>query len=162
MATPAEAFELSGGIGFGGVLAGTVPRLAVSPHAVMSWPTSNGFLFAAHEMISILMPTSRGGPGVYEQTSAVIGYASEKQDFSLGPSLSLYYMPACGAKICGRVGGLAAGGHAQVNAYVFGRLGVSVNASLDWISGRSGVLPGSLAATIVAGPVLRWSQEKTP
>jgi hypothetical protein len=36
-------------------------------------------------------------------------------------------------------------------------LGVSVSANVDWIGGRSRVLPGGLAAMIVAGPVLRWS-----
>jgi len=30
--SPAGAFELSGGVGLGGFLAGTAPRLAVSPH----------------------------------------------------------------------------------------------------------------------------------
>lgn len=29
----ASAFELSGGVGLGGFLAGTAPRFAVSPHA---------------------------------------------------------------------------------------------------------------------------------
>ncbi len=68
-------------------------------------------------------------------------------------------MPACGAALCGRVVGLAPGGHARVNVYFFGRLGLSVSASLEWIGGRSLVLPGNLATTIVAGPVIRWMPE---
>src|SRR5215212_2081692 len=33
----AEASEVSGGVSLGGILAGTKPRFAVSPHAGISW-----------------------------------------------------------------------------------------------------------------------------
>jgi hypothetical protein len=155
----AEALELDGGVGVGAILAGRVPHVAVSPHGDVSWTRGSGFLFAVHEMISIVVSTGQSGVGVYEQTSVAVGYAAEKRNFSVGPSLSIYSMSACGAMLCGRVLGIAPGGHAQVNAYLYGRLGVSVNAALDWVGGRSLVLPGGLAAMVVAGPVLRWSPE---
>jgi hypothetical protein len=155
----ADAAEVDGGVGVGGILAGTVPHLAVSPYGDVSWPRSSGFLIALHEMISVVVPSDKDGVGVYEQTSVAVGYAAEKRNFSVGPSLSIYSMPACGAMLCGRVVGLAPGGHAQVNVFLYGRLGVSVNATLDWVGGRSLVLPGGLAAMVVAGPVLRWSPE---
>ena len=155
----AEAFEVSGGVGLGGLLAGTAPRFAVSPHLALSWTLSNGFLFGAHEMVNILLPLNGSAPGFYEQTSGVVGYAGETWNGSLGPSLSVFYMSACGPAYCGRVLGLAPGGHAQVNRYLYGRFGVAVNASVDWVGGASHVLPGGVAATLVAGPVLRWMQE---
>lgn len=156
----AEAFELSGGVSVGGMLIGTVPHLAVSPHASASWRRDNGFMFAAHEMCSILIPAhGEAGPGVYNQTSAAIGYAWERQSFSVGPSLSFYSMSACGATLCGRVVGLSLGGRAQVNVYFAGPFGIAVSGSLEWVGGRSLVLPGGPAATIVAGPVLRWKSE---
>ena len=159
VSTQAAAFEISGGVSVGGILAGTAPHLAVSPHGDISWPMTSGFVFAAHETISILPPTHMDGPGVYEETSVAIGYAAETRNFSVGPSLSVYSIPACGATLCGRVAGVAPGGHAQVNAYFYGRLGISVNGTLSWIGGRSYVLPGGVVAMVVAGPVFRWSPE---
>ena len=157
--TPARAVEISTGVSLGGILAGRAPRLAVTPQGGIAWTTSGGFLLAVHEMISILPPINNDGIGVYEQTAVVVGYAAETRNFSVGPSLSIYSMPACGAKLCGRVVGLAPGAHAQVNVYLYGRLGVSVNATVDWVGGRSMVLPGGVAAMVIAGPVLRWMPE---
>lgn len=51
---------------------------------------------------------------------------------------------------------MAVGGHAQMNAYVAGPLGVSVSANVDWIGGNGLVLPGHASVIAVAGPVLRW------
>jgi hypothetical protein len=59
----------------------------------------------------------------------------------------------------GRVVGVAPGGHAQVDTYFAGPLGVTVSGNMDWIGGRSAVLPGGIAAMLVAGPVLRWSDK---
>jgi len=141
------------------MVVGAVPRFAVSPHVGMSWRRESGFLFAFHDLCSILPTTKRLGVGVYNQTSAAIGYASEKFNLSAGPSISVYSMDACGATLCGPVVGLAPGGHAQVNVYFAGRLGVSVRANVDWVGGQSLVLPGGVAAMLVAGPVLRWGFE---
>jgi hypothetical protein len=138
------------------MVVGAVPRFAVSPHLGMSWRRESGFLFALHDLCSILPPSRKLGVGVYNQTSAAIGYASEKFNFSAGASISVYSMDACGVALCGPVIGLAPGGHAQVNLYVTERLGVSVRANVDWVGGRSLVLPGGVAAMLVAGPVLRW------
>lgn len=159
VAAPAAASELSGGVGLGGILVGTAPRFAVSPHVGMSWRRESGFLFALHDLCSILPTTRKLGVGVYNQTSAAIGYASEEFNLSAGPSLSVYSMDACGATLCGPVVGLAPGGHAQVNLYVTAKLGVTVRANVDWVGGRSLVLPGGVAAMLVAGPVLRWGFE---
>lgn len=154
--TLAQAFELSGGVSLGGFQAGTVPRLAVSPHAGISWRRANNFLIAVHDLCSILPPTNYAEIGVYNETSATIGYASETVDFSAGPSVSFYSMAACGLTLCGRVVGMSAGASAQTNVYFAGPLGVSVSANMTWIGGRSLVLPGSMALMFVAGPVLRW------
>lgn len=153
---PAGAFELSGGVSLGGIMAGTEPRLAVSPHAAVAWRMESGLLFAVHDTLNILPATTRDGVGVYNETSATIGYSSEKSSFGVGPSLASYSMPACGVTLCGRVVGLAPGGHAHVDVYVAGPLGVSVSANVAWVGGSSLVLPGGIAATVVAGPVVRW------
>jgi hypothetical protein len=157
---PAAAFELSGGVSVGGILAGTVPHLAVSPHAGILWSTESSFLFAIHDLLSILPSTSKDGAGVYNQTSIAIGYAAEKINFSVGPSLSIYSMPACGATLCGRVAGLSPGAHVQVNLYLAEPLGLSVSANVDWVGGSSLVLPGGVAAMVVAGPVFRLSSRR--
>ena len=129
----------------------------MSPHVGVSWRIGRNFLFAVHDLCSILPPMSHLGIGFYNKTSAAIGYTSGKANFSAGPSLSTYYMPACGPTLCGRVVGVAPGGHAQTDVYVSGPLGVSVSANVDWVGGRSLVLPGGPAIMVVAGPVLRWS-----
>ena len=103
---PARAFEVSGGVSAGGIMAGIVPRFALSAHAGLSWNTERGFLFEAQNLVSIL---PMGRIGVYDQTSAAIGYASEKATFSAGPSLAVYSMTACGASLCGRLVGVAPG-----------------------------------------------------
>jgi hypothetical protein len=154
---PAGAFEVSGGLSLGGILAGTVPHFAVSPHAGLAWRIRSDVMFTVHDLCSILPPINRAGAGVYNQTSFAIGYTWEKGNFSAGPSLSLYSMTACGVTLCGPVVGVAPGAHAQTNMYVAGPLGVSVSANVAWVGGRSLVLPGGVAAMVVAGPVLRWS-----
>jgi hypothetical protein len=158
---PAEAVELSGGMSLGGFQAGTVPSLAVSPHIGISWRMKRDFLFEVHDLCGILPPISNDTIGVYNTTSIAIGYTSEKANFRAGPSLSMYSIPACshyaGRMLCGRVAGVAPGGHAQTDVYFAGPLGVSASANVDWVGGSSLVLPGGVAVMVVAGPVLRWS-----
>ncbi|KYF63847.1 hypothetical protein BE11_07200 [Sorangium cellulosum] len=152
-----EASELSAGVSFGWVQAGTAQRLAMGPHAGMSWRIERDLLFKVHDQCSVVPPIQVGGAGVYNHTSVAIGYAWESGDVSAGPSAALYLMPACGSTLCGRIAGMAVGGHARINAYLAGPLGVSVSANVDWIGGSSLVLPGHASVIVVAGPVLRWS-----
>ncbi len=156
----ARALELNGGVSLGGFLAGNVPRLAVSPHAGLSWRMESGLLFAVHDLFSVLPMSNRGGIGVYNQTSMAIGYASKDANFSAGPSFGIYSMVACSATLCGRVAGLSPGGQAQANAFFAGRLGVSVSGYVNWMGGSSLVLPGGVAAMVVAGPVFRWDSRE--
>ena len=158
MPRPAGAFELSGGVSLGSFQAGSIlPRLAVTPHVDVSWRRESGFLFAAHDLFSILAPINKAGLGVFNKTSVTVGYAWDEGNVSVGPSLSIYSMPACGVTfVCGRVAGVAPGGHAQADVYFAGPLGISVSANVDWIGGRSRVVPEGVAAMIAAGPVFRW------
>lgn len=156
--TSAQALEFSGGVSVGGMLIGPDPRLAVSPHAAVSWQFGSASL-SVDDHLNLLPAVNRLGVGVYNQTSASIGYAWKAGKLSIGPSLAIYSMPACSAALalCGRVLGVGPGGHAQIDVYFAGPLGVSVSANLDWIGGVSLLLPGSVAVMAVAGPILRWS-----
>ena len=156
---PARAFDINGGVSFGGILAGAVPYLAVSPHLGFVWRTDSGLLFEARDIGSIMPMGGVLGIGVYNQTSGAIGYAWEKLAISAGPALSIYRMPACGPLICGRVIGLAPGGNAEVSYYFAGALGVSIHANVSWLGGRSTILPGGVAGMVMAGPILRWRSE---
>ena len=156
IALPANAYELGGGVSLGGLLVGTLPRFAVSPHVALSRRSERGFLFAVDDLCSILPSTGKLGVGVYNQTSVAFGYGWQGGDVRIGPSVSVYTMPACGATLCGRVVGLAPGGHVHANVYFGGPVGLSVSANVDWVGGRSFVLPGGFAALIVAGPMFRW------
>lgn len=153
----AEAHELKLGVNVGGILAGAKPRLAVSPQAAFAWRADSGLRLALHETLSILPAINEHGAGVYSQTSAAIGYGWKDADFSAGPSLALYSMPACNEIVCGRIVGLSPGGQVQVNVYLIGSLGLSVSANVGWIGGDNGVIPDAVAGTVLAGPVVRWS-----
>jgi hypothetical protein len=115
---PAGAFEVSSGVSLGGFQAGTIPRLAVSPHVSIAWRATSNYLVALHDLCSVLPPSNFAGIGIYNDASVAVGYASEKVYFSAGPSFSIYSMTACGLALCGRVVGVAAGGHAQTDVYV--------------------------------------------
>ncbi|WP_437929047.1 hypothetical protein WMF37_07165 [Sorangium sp. So ce291] len=127
--TQADASELSAGIGFGGLQAGTVTHLAVSPHAGISWRINGNILLGVHDLLSVVPPIQIGGAGVYNSTIAALGYGWKNGDLSAGPSVAIYFMPACGSTLCGHVAGMAAGAHTQINAYIAGPLGVSVSAT---------------------------------
>ena len=98
----ADAFELSGGVSFGGIQIGADPMPALSPFAGLLWRTEAGFLFEAHNMFSIVL-----GPreGVYNRTATNIGYAWKAGKISVGPSLSVLSVPVCAKRICDRVEG---------------------------------------------------------
>lgn len=153
---PASAFELRGGVGLGVIVAGSDPRVSVSPHAGIFSRTEAGFSFGAESLFSIVPATNSDGIGIYNQSSLAVGYAFENSHFSLGPALSFYSIATCSGDWCGRVTGTAPGAHAQASFYFAGPLGVSVGANVDWIGGESLLLRNVVAATILAGPVLRW------
>jgi hypothetical protein len=153
---PAEALELNGGVSVGGIQVGTDPSLAVSPFIGLLWRTGRGFLVEVHHMFSIV-PGAR--LGIYDRTAAALGYPWKTGNVSLGPSLSIYSMPVCGVVDCGRVVGIAPGGHAQADWYFSGPLGVSVSANVDWAGGDSRILPGGLVVMVTAGPTLRLNVE---
>jgi hypothetical protein len=154
-AREAGAIELSGGVSVGGLMAGLKPRLAVTLHAGLGWRMESGLLFAAREMFNILPAVDVHGVGVYSQTSVDIGYAWDRVNLSIGPSLAIYSMPACSLTACARAVGLAPGGHAQVSIFFARALGVLIWGGVDWLGGNS-VLSGDVVATILAGPVIRW------
>ncbi len=154
--TSAQALEISGGVSVGGILIGPDPRIAVTPHLGVQWRSEGGFALSAENLLNLLPAANSLGIGLYNQTAVGIGYAWEKINLRIGPSLSLYSIPACTIGYCGRAVGLGLGGHVQGNLYVLGPLGVSVSANLDWVAGSSFVLAGGLIGMVMIGPVLRW------
>ncbi|WP_437728256.1 hypothetical protein [Sorangium sp. So ce861] len=155
VAVPASAagVELSGGVSVGGIQMGTGPRLALSPFVGLLWRQEKDLLLEVHNMFSVV-PGAR--VGACDRTAVTLVYAWSTGKVSLGPSLSIYSMPVCGATICNRVVGLAPGGHAQADWYFSEPLGASVSANADWAGGNSRVLHGNLAAMVTVGPVWRF------
>jgi hypothetical protein len=72
--TQADGSELSAGISLGWLQAGTATRLAVGPHAGISWRIRNNILFHVHDLFSAVPPIQIGGTGVYNITAAALGY----------------------------------------------------------------------------------------
>lgn len=153
---PAAAFELSGGVSVGGIQVGPDPKLAVSPFVGFPWRREKDFLLEIHNMFSIL-PGDH--VGVYDRTAVTLVYAWGTGKIGLGPSLSAYWLPACGITVCRRVIGVAPGGHAQTDWYFSEPLGASVSANLDWVGGSSRVLHENLVVMVTAGPVWRFGGE---
>lgn len=152
--TSANALELSGGVSAGGLLVGGTPRLAVSPHAGVSWRTEGGFLLLVQDALRVIPAVDRHGVGVYNQTTGALGYAWKAGRFSVGPSLSVFTMPMCGVGWCAPTAGMAAGGQARVDFFFAGSLGVSATLSFEWLN--TPVVPGGVAAIAAVGPVLKW------
>jgi len=50
----AGAIELGGGASMGVIVVGTMPRLAITPHATVGWRMESGLLVAVSEVFSIL------------------------------------------------------------------------------------------------------------
>ena len=154
----ADALEFSAGVGAGATSVGTRPLFAVSPHAGVSVRTEGGFLLASHATLGILPAVGRHGVGVYGHASVALGYAWKSGRFSIGPSLAIYSVPACGREWCDRLSGLAPGLGGRLDYYLVGPFGISVSTNVDWLTGST-VLPAGVAATVLAGPLLRWSRE---
>lgn len=153
----ARAVEADLGVSVGGMLAGTVPRLAISPHGGVAVRVGDHFRVGARDMLSILPAFDAHGAGFYNQLSPTIEFTWQDGNVSLGPSLGIFSMPACGNIRCTRLNGVAPGGTAEASVYFAGPFGVSARVNVDWINGLGSVLPGSVAVVIVAGPVFRLS-----
>lgn len=150
--------EISFGVSTGGMLIGLEPRFAVSPHGGFLW-RAESLALSIHDHVNILPAVNRLGVGLYNQTSAAIGYAWDSGNVTLGPTLAIYFMPACGPVQCGRVLGVAPGVHAQVDAYFAGPFGASLSANLDWNGGSSLSIPGHLLAMLTGGLVVRLGRK---
>ncbi|MEZ4301702.1 MAG: hypothetical protein R3B70_42600 [Polyangiaceae bacterium] len=149
----AEAFEVTSGVSLGGIQIGTEPQLAASPFLGLAWRTEGGFLLQVHHMLSI---TIGRRVGVYDRTALDLGYAWKTGSVTIGPSLSLYSVMACGVRACDRVNGIAPGGHAQTVWYFAGRLGAAVSASVDWAVGESRFVSDGPVVMATVGPILRF------
>lgn len=98
---------------------------AITPHVSAQWRLDGGFALSTENLLNILPAVNSLGAGLYNQTAVGFGYAWEKANFHIGPSLSIYSTPVCASTYCGRVAGLGLGGHLQANLYLVGPLGAS-------------------------------------
>ncbi len=154
--SPAAAFAWAGGVSAGGMLAGTTPVFAVSPHLQLAWRFDSGFSVALFDMVNLFPPLRGSTLGIYNTSAIVVGFAWSWLDVSAGPAFSQFSMPSCRRGYCGHSSGLAPGIHGQVNIYPSDSFGVAVSGNVDWLTGRSLTLPDGVAALIVVGPVVRW------
>lgn len=154
-ASEAEARDYAFGITGGGLYAGSRFVPAVSPQFSISFRTDNGWLLTVAEVFHFLPARSAESFGAYNHIAVGIGRAWPSADLSGGLTLPSYIMPTCHGKLCGRVWGFGIGAYLQANWWL-GPAGLSASFNLDWVSGRSLLLPSSLAAMGVAGPMVRW------
>ncbi len=149
------AMEVDFGASVGGMMAGNVPRFAVSPHAGLSWPLASVFVFEVHDMVSLLLAANSHGPGIYDHLSALAGFAWKDGKIVLGPSLSAFDMPACGPIWCARVSGVGAGAQARADLFFWGPAGLSLSGTMDVPLQSVSVLPGGPTWLFLAGAVFR-------
>ena len=153
---PARAFEVSGTAYFGAFQVGTTARFTVAPGLAVRFGNAEGFNLTLHD--GLLLFPGPGPFGLNNQLSAGVGWSWPTVDLDVAASLSAYWMHACGDTLCGRVVGLAPGGRARVSYFPFDMAGVALTADAGWYGGSSLVLPGGLAVTVIAGPVIRWKR----
>lgn len=155
-AQEADAFEVSGTAAFGAFQVGTTTRFAVAPGIAFRFGDVEGVNLTVQD--NFVMFPGPGPFGFNNQTSVGVGYSWKSFDVDVAGSLSAYWMHACGTSLCGRVLGLAPGVRTKVSYFPLDWSGVAVTADVGWYGGSSLVLPGGMAATIVFGPVARWSK----
>lgn len=158
LVVPARATEVHAGVRVGAVQIGVDPRLAISPFGGMLWRSESGFLL---ELSNTFTLSPGDDWGIYDRSAAVLGYGWPTGHLSVGPALSFYSMPACNYFICDRVRGIAVGGHAVLAYFFAGPLGLSVTGSLDYVGGKSRVLPGGPVVMGTAGFVLKFATSRT-
>ena len=142
----------------GAVQIGVDPRLAVSPFLSVLGRNESGMLLELSNTFTI----SPGNTwGIYDRSAVALGYGWPTGHLSVGPALSFYSMPACNFVICDRVNGVAVGGHAVLAYFFAGPLGLSMNGSLDYVGGKSRVLPGGAVVMGTAGFVLKFETSRT-
>lgn len=151
----ALATEVQLGVSVGGMIAGTVPHLAVSPHGGVGWRFGESFRLGLRDMLSILPAVDPHGVGIHDQVSVSVGFAWDGGEIGVGPSLAVFSVPVCGQSLCARLNGLTAGGGVQASAYFAGFLGASARLDVEWMNGAGDVVPASIVAVLVAGPVFR-------
>lgn len=151
----AQALEFNLGVSAGGILAGNIPRFAVTPQVGLSWNLENNFVVSIHDSLSILPEIDGRGIGLYNQLPVTAGYQWKAVDVSLGPSFFVFWMPVCGPEWCARARGLGVGGNARANIHFFGPLWASLSASADWMQATDGVAPESVLVMILGGILIR-------
>lgn len=155
----AGALEIAGTASFGGFQVGTTTRFAVAPGMSMRFGDAEGLNLSVQNSL-VLFP----GPGPFgfsNQASIGVGYARKTFDVDLSASLSGYWMTVCGNTLCGRVVGVAPGVRMRISYFPFETtewFGAALTGDVGWYGGDSLVLPGGLAATLVAGPAIRWKK----
>lgn len=155
-----HAADYSLGVGIGGMLAGVKPHLTVSPKGDVYWRSESGWLVGLHDTANILLANGGEGPGIWNESSVLGGYATPSVVLSGGLSLAEYFMPACNAALtCGRVLGIAPGLHLQAHLFLSERFGALLSGGLAWAIGSSGPLHDTWMGSIVVGPVLRWKEK---
>lgn len=154
-ATAVQAAEVNGGVQIGAVAVGREPRLSITPHlGIAVSPGASGFTAAFSEQLGLL--PRRNGVDVVTTTNAGLGWSWERAQISGGFALTIYSLLACGRTLCGTVLGVAPGATLRGDFYLVGPLGVAASATVSWWGGDSFVLPGSVVATGMIGPVLRF------
>lgn len=74
-------------------MSGALHVLLSAPHVGVSWRTEAGFLLLVEDALRVMPAVDRHGVGIYNQTSAAIGYAWRLAD-SASVRLSLFTMPS--------------------------------------------------------------------
>lgn len=166
LVTPGQlwALEIRAGASLGAMQHGTAGYFGAGPHLGFLVRQSAGTAFSILETL-LFLPTSHG-LGVNSQVSVGGGYGGERFTVTAGGLLAIYRAFTCGRSNldsrtrCGTVMGIGPGGFAQMDYFVQERLGFMLRGTIAWQGGDS-LLPASeLAWSALAGPVLRWGNEK--
>lgn len=154
--------ELSGGTGFGVLVAGvTSGRFAISPSASFSIRGEQAF-FVARDTASFL-GANGGRFGINNEITVGGGRFWELVNLSAGLSLALFSLPICGPRFCAQMGGVAPGASVRVDVfgpYLSGALGVSIDCGSAWITGKAAPVWSGISVRCSAGPIVRFTSPR--
>lgn len=151
--------EISGGAGFGGFVAGvTSGRFMVSPSGSVSVRGECGF-FVLRDTLSFLGITG-GRFGLNNETTLGGGLFWEHVNLSAGLSLTAFWLPICGPRLCGQMRGIDPGASVRLDIFtplLSDGLGVSADCAGTWITGGASSVWNGISVRCSLGPIVRFT-----
>lgn len=154
----AVGFEWAPSVGFGVLTVGVTPgRFAISPTLAFAVKGERSF-FTMRNSTAFVGADRQKVFGLNNELSVGGGYAWENVSLGGAVSLSGYYLPVCGPKLCSQLTGLAPGGSLRADFFASSTsvFGATADCSATWIKGTADAVWSGVSVRCSLGPILRF------